>query len=339
MQENAEDEELGGTNPVPKNKGKVSFVTGASGRLGKELIKVLIKRGDTVRALVNRKDSIIHLPSGTIPFVGDINDSAILNDACKGVDNVFHLAAIVSEYKVNPMNLMRINVDGTRNVLEACEDNAVSHFIFPSSVDVYGYRRNEILNEDSSLDPQDKYGVSKMLAEQIIQRYKSTVPSTIFRIAVMYGPGFEEQFFKFFDMVRLGKARIIGDGTNTLNLVHVYDVMQAFILASTSKKSIGNVYNLTDGEFHTQRILFNLAADMLKVPRVDSTINRFIAKVLLPYVKINPDEYRFLTSNRQIDISRIKAQLGYKPIVKLDSGAMEMFKTYEKKMKSAKHNI
>ncbi|MDE1869494.1 MAG: NAD(P)-dependent oxidoreductase [Candidatus Micrarchaeota archaeon] len=307
---------------------KVSFVTGANGKTGKELIKMLLKRGDKVHALVKRKEYILQLPPGVIPFLGDINDINVLKDACKGVDNVYHLAAIVSEYQAGTEEIMRVNVEGTHNIMEACASAKVKHVIFLSSLDVYGHSRRELLTEESKLEPRDRYGLSKVLAEKEILKYTGIVPFTIFRLGQIYGPGFEHYFFKFFRVIRDQKAYIIGDGKNELNLIHVEDALHAMILAASTEVSRYKIYNLTDGKAYTQIQLFNFAADILKVPRPSRHISRFIVGFVAKQRGIDSDELRFLTSNRHVDITKIKRELGFSARVSLEDGAGEFVKQF-----------
>jgi UDP-glucose 4-epimerase len=274
---------------------------------------------------VKRKEFVVELSSGVVPFLGDINDSGVLAEACKGVDNVFHLAAIASEYKATTEEIMRVNVDGTRNVLEACEENGVQHFVFPSTLDVYGHRRKELLSEESRLIPKDRYGLSKVLAEQVIQRYSATVPSTIFRIATIYGrSGFEPPFFKVFKIIEEQKAYLIGNGQNKLSLINLYDVLQAMVLAKSNTISNGKIYNLTDGISYTQEYLFDLAADLLKVPRPSRHISALIVNLVAKRRGLDSDELRFLTSNRMVNISKVENELGYRSMVRIEDGTKEL---------------
>ncbi len=314
-------------------KPEVSVVTGANGRLGRELIKLLLKRGDDVRALVKRKEFIVELPTGVVPYQGDINDPKALDEICKDADNVYHFAAIVSEYKATTEEIMRVNAEGTRSLMEACEANEVGHIIFTSSVDVYGLNRKDTLTEESKLDPKDRYGLSKMIAEQVIRRYKATVPYTIFRMANLYGPGYEDSFFKIFKVIKDGKAHIIGDGQNKINLVHLYDVLQVMTLVRTKEVSKGNVYNLTDGNNYTQQYLFNLAADLMKVPRPTSNISKIMLKLVAKKRGLDADELRVLLSNRSIDISKAVRELGYKPMINIEVGGAEMVKEFMEREK------
>ncbi len=328
---NADPQQADDSNEAEHPRHEISVVTGANGRFGKELIRMLIKRGDTIRALVKRREIIIELPSGVVPYVGDINDTKVLNDAITGADNVFHLAAIVSAYGNPTDEVVRVNVDGTRNVLDACEKHGIKHFIFTSSSDVYGSKRKEILDENAKLMPNDKYGYSKMLAEKVIERYRQTVPYTIFRMATLYGQNFEGSFFKIFKAIKEQKAYIIGNGMNHLALLHVYDALQAFVLAKESLSNMGKIYNLSDGEAYTQEHLLNIAADMLGVPRPSRHMNELMVKFIAKERGLDTDELRFLTSNRILDISKVKGEIGFSPSVSIRRGATELVEEFNRK--------
>jgi len=311
---------------------EVDLVTGANGKLGKELVKSLLKKGDVVRALVRSKENIVELPPGVVPYIGDITHQKVLDSACNGVDNVYHLAAAVSEYRYKTEELIHINVEGTRNVLDAAEKCGAKHLIFTSTIDVYGRKRREVLTEESPLKPSDKYGYSKMLAENIVKEYASTLPYTILRLATIYGPSFEAPYFKVLKALQEGKIYIIGNGQNHLALLHVYDALQSLILprvyAGISKNK---VYNVTDGNSYTQELLFNMAADMLKVPRPKRHLSEFIVRLVAKSHGLDSDELRFLTSNRVIDITKIKSELGFKPFVEIRVGMGELVTSYLKR--------
>jgi len=311
---------------------EVDLVTGANGKLGRELVKSLLKKGDVVRALVKSKENIVDLPPGVVPYIGDITHQKVLDDACIGVDNVYHLAAAVSEYRYTTEELIHINVEGTRNVLDAAEKGGAKHLIFTSTVDVYGRKRRDVLNEESPLKPSDKYGYSKMLAENIVKEYVNTLPYTILRLATIYGPSFETPYFKVFKALQEGKIYIIGNGQNHLALLHIYDALQALILPRVYREvSKNKVYNVTDGNNYTQELLFNMAADMLKVPRPKRHLSEFIVRLVAKSRGLDSDELRFLTSNRIIDITKIKSELGFKPMVEMRVGMGELVTAYLKR--------
>ncbi len=307
---------------VAKGRKKVVFVTGAHGALGSELVRALINEGNTVRGLIQSKGHTANLPSGIIPFVGNVEDVRVLDSACDGADVVYHLAAIVREEKRRIGELMRVNVYGTKNVMEACRKNGVKQLIFTSTSDVYGGRRSEMLKETSQLMPRDKYGYSKMLAEQEIAA--GDVPYTIFRISTIYGPSFKTSFFKVFRAIHEGKIVIIGSGQNHMALVHNDDVIRALLLAKGNGACLNKTYNLSDGVPYTQEQLLSLSARMLGAPVPSRHVSELIVKVLARQRSLESDELRFMTSNRVLDMSKMRDELGFEPKVKMEEGMKEL---------------
>ncbi len=317
---------------IEKGKGsKTAFVSGGGGKVGMALSKALLENGYKVHALSHQKDFVHTMPAGVIPFVGEITDEKIINEACRGVDVVFHLAAIVSEYKAPTKRLLEVNVEGTKNVLEACRRNGIKHIIFSSSIDVYGRTRKEKLTEESRLRPEDKYGYSKMLAEKEVHRYGNRIGYTILRVAAIYGNGFERSYFKLFEAVKDGKAYIIGDGNNSLALVHIDDVVNAFMLSAEKRNSINKVYNVGDGVAYTQSGLMDKVAGMLGVEKPRRHISPVVVKLVARSRGLDSDELRFLMSDRIIDISAIKRDLGFNPRVNIDQAGLGLVKDFIKK--------
>ncbi len=314
-----------------RSKG-VCFVTGSDGRLGQALVRSLISSGYSVRALVKNKELVLGLPSGVIPYIGDITNRKVLDNGCDGADCVFHLAAIVNSNKITTNEMLNVNVTGTANILEASEKGGVGRLVFTSSVDVYGVRRKGVLTEQAKLEPNDRYGYSKMLAEEEINEFSGSMKYSILRLSTIYGPGFEKSFFKIFRGIESKKVYIIGNGENHLSLEHVVDVVQALRLAyEKTGSSKSGVYNINDGKAHTQKELFNLAADMLGVERPSKHVSRLIVKIVAQSKGIDSDELRFLTSDRQIDISKARKELGYSPTVSIEKGGMRMVEEFKKR--------
>jgi len=174
----------------------VVLVTGGAGLLGEELIKRLVMKGHSVRAFdLPTVDfwRIEGLDKVTI-FKGDVTDSDDVKEAVKGVDAVFHLAAIMPPTcEKNRELTMRVNVGGTENLLRAVKDEVPeTSFIFPSSVAVYGNTASEEppISENHALSPLDYYSESKMIGEDLIQ--DAGVTHTILRISGIVGAEFFE---------------------------------------------------------------------------------------------------------------------------------------------------
>lgn len=311
------------------NSNGVVLVTGGAGRLGRRIISELLSKGITVRALVKEKSDVNLLPFGTVPYVGDITSEDVIFDACKGIDTVYHFAAIVSQREKGHKEILRVNSAGTKMVLEAADLGGAKRIILSSSVDVYGSKRNGPLTEASTLMPNDMYGHSKMLAEKQIESFHGNISYTILRMATIYGEEFKDSFFKIFKLINNNKAYMIGNGKNHLSLVHIDDVARAMILARSSQLAANKIYNLTDGKVYTQESLFNLAAELLnKKQQHIGHINTLVAKVLSKKAGITIDDMRFITSNRIINIDKISKELGFKPTVDIKVAGKELVDSF-----------
>ena len=196
------------------------------------------------------------------------------------------------------------------------------HLIFTSTIDVYGWKRKGPIDEAATLAPKDKYGYSKMLAEQCV--VKGDVPYTILRIATIYGPNFKSSFFKIFRAIKLGNIAIVGSGSNHLSLIHVKDVIKALIAVENDAESIDKTYNLSDGVAYTQEQLITLAARMLGEKAPTKHVGELLVRMLAKQRNLESDELRFLTSDREIDISKIARELKFKPGVNIDTGGKEL---------------
>ncbi|MDE1851642.1 MAG: NAD(P)-dependent oxidoreductase [Candidatus Micrarchaeota archaeon] len=312
-----------------RKKGKKTvFITGSTGRLGRPIVQELLMHGYTVRALAEKKSYLMDMPSGIVPYIGDISDKKTLKEASEGADIVIHLAAIVSEYKEYTQKLMEVNVKGTENVVEACIGNSVGRLIFASTIDVYGRKRADMLTEESPLKPSDKYGLSKMLAEEKILEHRKELSPTIFRMAAIYGPGFESAYFKVFRAIKEGKAAIIGDGMNRIALLHARDSVNAFILGIENDRAANNIYNVSDGNVYTLSQLFAMAAELLNVQKPTRHVSELVARFVARSRDIDSDEFRFITSNRTMDISKIRRDLGFEPKVSMKQGMLELINMF-----------
>src|SRR3989344_926676 len=179
------------------------LVTGASGFVGKNLIKHLNKYDINI---LSRKKIF-----GDGVFVGDLFDKKILLDASK-VDVVIHLAGI------SDGNVYKINYEGTKNLIDACTENRVKKFIFISSYDA-------VLNTD--------YGKSKSKAEMYLKN--SGLNYIIFRPTVIYGRNNKKDIGRLIKLIKLGVAPIPGDGNFKLQPLFVDDVVNAIVKAVESK--------------------------------------------------------------------------------------------------------
>ncbi|MGC8568268.1 MAG: NAD-dependent epimerase/dehydratase family protein [Candidatus Micrarchaeia archaeon] len=330
----------------------INLITGATSHLGISIAKKLIEAGEEVRAIIPEKPAVSsewkNLPPGVKPYVVNLTfkndeDKKNLEEALEGVDRVFHFAGAVFNYKFTYNQFIDINVIGTENLLRTAKEvnlrtGGQIHFLYSSSVTVYGYRRRGVvLTEDSELKPASPYSESKVMAEQVIKSYCDAYPNmkyTIFRLATFFGDGYNAPIFKVFNLVKEGKMPIIGDGKNFLTFVNIEDIIEAFILASSKNEASSNkIYNLTDGVNHEMKALLDLAASLLNVKPPEKRVNFLLANLARKVMDINYDEFEFITSDRIISIDKIKKELGFFPKKTLENEASELVKEFLEKGK------
>ena len=247
-------------------------VTGGAGFIGSNLTHRLISEGfdlvvvdDLSTGLlsnVNQEKSTFHQVS--------ITDSQALNNALKGCETIFHLAArgSVPRSIKNPVATHEVNATGTLNVLEAARENG-AHVIFSSSSSVYG--RNMQLPKDESmwLGPMTPYAASKLSAESYVQAYGSAygVPTTLLRFFNVFGPRqrpdheYAAVLPKWIWLAMQGAPiDVYGDGTASRDFTYVDTVLDIAMTAMKEKVVTEGAMNLAYGN----RIFLNDTIEMLK---------------------------------------------------------------------------
>ena len=170
---------------------KSILVTGGAGYLGSQIIRDLAPLCQEIRILDNFTGNGNPLALTNLPrskyriFYGSMLDPIICKKATEGVSAVFHLAAITEiEYsKTHPQETKKVNVEGTRNLIKAAEENKVDKFVFPSSAAMYGLTGH--FNEENELKPAEPYSESKKECEELI--LNSNLNHLIFRQATIFG--------------------------------------------------------------------------------------------------------------------------------------------------------
>ncbi len=329
----------------------IDLVTGPTSGIGKHLIIELLNEGHEVRVILrnplNESGDLLKLPPGVIPYISDItfkkeSDENNLIEACRDVDNVFHIAGATYNSKYTFNELVNINVVGTENLLNSIvaanpKSKKQIRFIFAGSVTVYGYtRKEERLTESSEFNPKSSYSESKVMAEQVVtsicEAHKN-ISYTILRFGIFYGYDYKSPFYKIFSLVYKGKGYYVGNkGTNHLIFVSQDDAVKAMILSMKSKISKNSIYNISDGIPYTLKDLFEFVAKELNVRLAARTIPRPIANLAKRIMNINMDEFEFLTSDRVLDISKAKAEIGFEPKDTIYTEGKNLIDSYKKEV-------
>jgi UDP-glucose 4-epimerase len=324
-----------------------ALVTGASGAIGPTLVDRLMKQGHAVRVLARRPPEPGLLPSGVETEVGDVADRAAVALAVKGIDVVFHLAALLHQGRPSPglrAEYDRVNVLGTQLLTEASVAAGVRRLVYFSTICVYGPSNGSILDELSPLRPDTMYAETKARGEEIVlgaRRKASAEPlATVLRLAAVYGRRIKGNYRRLADALASGWFVPIGNGENRRTLVHDRDVADAALTVANSPASAGGIYNVTDGRVHYFRdILGAMCAGLgQRAPRwrVPVGLPRAVAWGLdrLPALVGAPPRAGRLLDKYLEDVAvagtRIEGELGFRPSVGLTEGwadALSGFRT------------
>lgn len=235
---------------MKSQKRKKAIVTGGLGFIGSHLVELLSKKGiETV--IIDNATFKKQIPRDNVTILHeDIRDAKKMHDIfmAVGPQYVFHLAAITSVLYAakHPLVTKQTNIDGTKNILQACVDSGVEKIIFASSAAVYGDAKQLPIAEDTQKNPLNLYGQSKLEGEKMILHYCRTqgLRYAVLRYANVYGPGqkadLEGGVVSIFCSRILSNqpCSIYGDGTQTRDFVFVEDVVRATMLAATSKDNL-----------------------------------------------------------------------------------------------------
>ncbi len=307
-----------------------ALVTGGAGFIGSHLVDRLLERGHEVVVLDNlstgRIANIRHLLGHPrFRFVNDsILNEPVVDRLVESCDLVFHLAAAVGVWYIvqNPLEAIRVNVEGTETVLRA----AFRHWkkvVLASSSEVYGKSTKAPLCEedDRLLGPTTvarwSYSSSKAIDEHFAWAYAAQgLPVVILRFFNVYGPRIHENGYgtvvaRFIRQALNGEDLTVhGDGRQSRCFCYVDDLITGILLASEVPEAEGQVFNLGNDEEIRIRDLAELIRDLAE------SSSRI---VFVPY----EDSYgqRFEDTPRRVpDLTRARLVLGYRPEIDLEEG-------------------
>jgi 2-alkyl-3-oxoalkanoate reductase len=314
----------------------MTLITGGNGHLGRLLVQALQERGDTVRVLALPAEDVRWLEArGVEVHRGDIRNSETLVEPMRGVEAVFHLAAMIGVWR--PMNeYYAVNVTGTENVCRAALAEGVGRLVHVSSWTIYGMGLDGPVSEEQRPRPlKEPHVLTKLEGEARVRQMTihDQLPAVILRPGTFFGPHDLLHFGRIADRLLAGKWMVIGSGENALPLVYVTDVVQGLLLALDTDGAVGQTYNITHDHPLTQRQFLDAIANEIgaRPPRLRapygalyaaSCVAERVAK--LPGVKGQPLVTRlgvklFGTDNRHA-IDKARRELGYAPRIDLRDG-------------------
>ena len=323
------------------------LVTGATGFTGGHLAAMLADRGDEVRALVRPRSrarfEASPLPAkGVVAIEGDLTDAGAMTRAAAGVEVVYHIAATYREAGQPDAAYRAINVEGTKNVLEAAQAGGASRVVHCSTGGVHGHIAKPPANEDAPFNPGDVYQETKLEAERAARSFgeRTGFDVVVIRPIGIYGPG-DTRFLKMFRGLARGKFPMIGDGKPFYHLTYIDDLVEGFRLAGTVPAAKGRTYLLAGPRFTTLEELVRLVAKELKVepPKMHWPVWPFwtaglLCEMVCVPLRIEPPIFRrrvdFYTKSRAFDTTRARTELGFTPRVDLEEGIKRTADWYRK---------
>ena len=230
------------------------LITGGAGFLGINLVRYVLQRGHQVTSLDIADFDYEDVREQTTVITGDIRDPAAVNRAMQGIDVVVHTAAALPLYSKE--EILAIDIDGTRNVLQAAYDCKVERVVHISSTAVYGIPDHHPLLETDKLDGVGPYGAAKIQAEQLCLDFRSKgmcIP--IIRPKSFIGPERLGVFALFYEWAKDGKNfPMLGNGKNRYQLLDVEDLCDAIYRVATGQPDVVNdVFNIGAKDFLTMR--------------------------------------------------------------------------------------
>ncbi len=303
------------------------LVTGAGGFIGSHLVEALAVGGAAVRAFVKYNgrgdpgmlsDVSADVQQSVEIVAGDICDPFFVRKAVAGCDYVFHLAALIGiPYSyVAPSHYVKVNVEGTLNVLEACRDEQTPRVIHTSTSEAYGTARYVPIDEDHPLQGQSPYSASKIAADKMAESYYHSfdLPVVTIRPFNTFGPRQSARAFVptaitqalTSDDIRMGSLEPVRDVT------FVKDTVEGFIAVGLCDKAIGQVVNLGVGSGHTVGEVVNTILRLL---------GRENVRILRDPARVRPDKsevMRLVSDNR-----KAREFSGWQPRYSLEQGLGE----------------
>lgn len=253
------------------------LITGIAGFIGSAIAEALVQRGSEVRGLddfsTGRRENLAQL-KGAIDFHEiSLLDPARLNSACRGIDCVFHEAAIPSVPKsvAEPKHTNQVNVEGTLNLLIAARDAGVRRVIYAASSSAYGESPALPKREDMLPHPISPYAAQKLMGEHYMQVFASVygLETVSLRYFNIFGPRqdansqYSAVLAKFITQMLQGQAAtIFGDGEQSRDFTYVENAVQANLLAAEAPATevSGRVFNVATG----RRFSLNQTYQMLQ---------------------------------------------------------------------------
>jgi dihydroflavonol-4-reductase len=309
------------------------FITGATGFIGTHLVEQLAQTGHELYCLVRKKSHVSKLKElGIILITGDVTDKASLLEGMKGCDWMINLANIYSFWEPNKQIYNDVNVEGTRNVMEAALETGVSKVVHVSTSVVYGRPADDPFTEESAVGPVrfSEYARTKYEGELIAWELygKRGLPLVMVYPASVLGPGDPKASGQYIqDLIhRRLPTTVFND--SILTFVHVRNVAESIVRAMEKENNIGGKYLVGKHQLALRKInqmiseISGVPLPKICLPDSLVMVNAALLTWLADLTKKRPlwgmstDQMRMMKEGFRLDGSKVEKELGitYIPI-------------------------
>jgi nucleoside-diphosphate-sugar epimerase len=296
------------------------LVTGAAGFIGGALVRRLVSEGHQVRGILHRtQPTFFHT---NVEYVnGSITDKEFLTSALDTVNVVFHCAALVKDYG-SKEEFYQINVEGTKNLVTACEVRSVKRFVFLSHIRYESESRNAV------------YRATKEEAEQYLleKHTKTQFPIVIIRPGNVYGPGATTWVLRPLQAIQKNHIALIDGGRGIFIHTYIENLIDALLAAAEEPRAIGEIIDITDGENTTTwGEYLNALAQMAHKPSISKNLSKrtalLVSKLMMIMYKllriepwVTPMAVEVFTNHNIVSIEKAKDILDYTPKIDFREG-------------------
>ena len=306
-----------------------ALVTGAGGFLGRKLVAALRARGQTVRVLLRKPLAVYANDPGVQVVIGDLGDPRAVEHVVPGARIVYHVGAAM---RGSLRDFEAGTIWGTRNIVNACVAHRTQRLVYVSSLSVLDHAGRDPaarLTEESSYEPEPKlrgaYTQTKLAAEREVRAAMRDrgLSAVIIRPGQIFGPG-AEKVTPNAVVALAGRWVAVGEGSQTIPLVYIDDVVDALLLAADAPAAVGELFNVVDPTEITQQQYLERAqrklGSELRVTRVSTKLFMFLGwgvellgKLLRRDVPLTRYRVRSLRPLANFDLTAARTKLGWEP--------------------------
>jgi len=313
------------------------LVTGGTGFIGSQLALNAARAGhdvtvaSPVRSPAERFRCDMLSREGIAIVEAALDDVQRLRAALTSHDVVIHLAAAQHEAEAPESHFRKVNVEGTRTLLQLAQGAGVRRFVHGSTIGVYGDAHLAVLDEASPLAPDNAYSRTKAEAEAVVHEFRNRLQVAIVRISETYGPA-DLRLLKLFRAIDRGRYVTLGTGRNERQLIYVDDLCRALLAAAHAPAAAGQTIIVAGNErITTDAMVASISCALGRrparrhVPLWPFDMAAVVCEACLPPLGIRPPLHRrrldFFRKNFRFRTDRARSLLGFQPEVTFAEGA------------------